>query len=1035
MNFSELFIRRPVLTLVTSTLILLLGIQGFFGMTVREYPEVEESVITVSTVYPGASAELMQGFITTPIAKAVLNADNVDYVSSSSAQGTSTVTVHMVLDADPDQALVDVLSKVQQVRGQLPADAEDPIVQKGTGMNFALMYLAVRSTTMNPQQVTEFLTQVIQPRFATVEGVGEVQILGGRDFAMRVWLDPIRLAARGVTATDVLAAIRASNFLSAPGKTENELVAYTIATETTLQTPESFGNMAVRANGDELVRLRDVATVEYGAENDDVRVNFNGQEGTFLGVFAATGANALDTSDALTAEMPEIQRELPPGMTIEIVYDATTNIRGSINEVFKTIAEAVFIVVLIILVFLGSFRSVLVPIVTIPLSLVGVCFFLFVAGYSINLLTLLAMVLAIGLVVDDAIVVVENIHRHLEEGLRPIDAAIVGMREIFAPVIAMTITLAAVYAPIGFAQGLTGALFREFAVTLAGAVIISGFIAVTLSPMIAARVLRAHGAGASRFQIIVDRSFERVSAWYGRRVSGALRYRPVTLLIVAALTGTMVFLFLNTSSELAPEEDIGFMFSIVNAPAYATSDYTEMFADAVREKTEEVPEIYVRFSVVGFGGTNQAFAGFGLAPWSERSRSQAEVQQDVQMRINEVAGVQAFVFAPPTLPGSGGGLPIEFVVRSTGDADRVFEVAEEIKNRATESGRFIIVQNSLAFTQPQARITIDRDRAAALGVAVSDIGTTLTALVGGGSVSKFDLEGRSYDVITQVPRGARFNPESLGDYYVRSATGGMVPLAAVIDFSTAAAPIAIEQFNQLNSATISALPLPGVATGDGLATIREIAADVMPAGFFEDFAGVSRLEVKEGNTTLVAFGLAIIIIYLVLAAQFESFRDPLVIMLTVPLSIFGALVPLNLGVSTINIYTQVGLITLIGLITKHGILMVQFANQQREQNGLSRHDAIVEAARVRLRPILMTTAAMVMGVMPLIIASGAGARARFSIGLVIAAGMAIGTLFTLFVLPTFYSFIARRDVARVEPPQSSRQPPREIFVRRPSPAE
>jgi multidrug efflux pump len=1023
-----------VLTLVTSILILLLGIQGFLGMTVREYPEIEESVITVSTVYPGASAELMQGFITTPIAKAVLNADNVDYVSSSSAQSTSTVTVHMVLDADPDQALVDVLAKVQQVRGQLPADAEDPIVQKGTGMNFALMYLAVQSTTMNPQQVTEYLTQVIQPRFATVEGIGEVQILGGRQFAMRVWLDPIRLAARGVTAADVLAAIRASNFLSAPGKTENELVAYTIATETTLQTPASFGNMAVRADGDEIVRLHDVATVAYGAENDDVRVNFNGQEGTFLGVFAATGANALDASDALTAEMPQIQRELPPGMTIDIVYDATTNIRGSIEEVFKTIAEAVIIVVLIILIFLGSFRSVLVPIVTIPLSLIGVCFLLYLAGYSINLLTLLAMVLAIGLVVDDAIVVVENIHRHLEEGLSAIDAAIVGMREIFAPVIAMTITLAAVYAPIGFTQGLTGALFREFAVTLAGAVIISGFVAVTLSPMIAARVLKAHGAGASRFQQIVDRSFDRVSAWYGRRVEGALRYRAVTLVVVAALLGTMVFLFVNTSSELAPEEDIGFMFSIVNAPAYATSDYTEMFTDEVREATLDVPEVNVRFSVVGFGGANQAFAGFGLVPWSERTRSQSEVQFEVQSLIDKVAGVQAFVFAPPTLPGSGGGLPIEFVVRSTGDADRVYEVAEEIKNRAMASGRFIIVQNSLAFTQPQARITIDRDRAAALGVAVSDIGTTLTALVGGGAVSKFDLAGRSYDVITQVRQAERFNPESLGEYYVRSATGAMVPLSAVIDFSTAAAPVAVEQFNQLNSATISALPLPGVATGDGLAVIREIAAEVMPAGFFEDFAGQSRLEVKEGNTTLVAFGLAVIIIYLVLAAQFESFRDPLIIMLTVPLSIFGALVPLNLGVSTLNIYTQVGLITLVGLITKHGILMVQFANLQRER-GASRHDAIVEAARVRLRPILMTTAAMVMGVVPLIVASGAGARARFSIGLVIAAGMAIGTLFTLFVLPTFYTFIARRDVLRAEPPRPLRDQPREIFVRRPTPAE
>jgi multidrug efflux pump len=1008
-NFSEIFIRRPVLTIVTAVLILLLGIQGFLRMTVREYPEVEESVITITTTYAGASAELMQGFITTPIAKAVLNADGVDYVTSKSALGQSTVSVNMVLNTDPDQALVDVLSKVQQVRGNLPSDADDPIVQKGTGQNFALMYLAARSTTMSPEQVTEYLSRVILSRFATIEGVGDVQILGGRNFAMRVWLDPIRLAARNVTAADVLAAIRASNFLSAPGKTENDLVAYSIETATTLQTPESFGALSVRAAGDEVVRLRDVARIAYGAENDDVKVRFNGREGTFLGVFASPGANALDTSTALRAELPQVQSELPPGMELELVYDATRNIRASIVEVFKTIGEAVFIVVLVILIFLGSFRSVLVPIFTIPLSLTGVCFVLYMMGYSINLLTLLAMVLAIGLVVDDAIVVVENIHRHLERGETAMQAAITGMREIFAPVIAMTITLAAVYAPIGFAQGLTGSLFREFAVTLAGAVVISGFIALTLSPMLAARVLKPHGG--SRFQHIVDRSFERVSSWYGRRVAGTLRYRPVTLMIVAALSGTMVFLFLNTSSELAPEEDIGFMFSIVNAPAYATADYTQLYTEDLTNRTKDVPEVDTRFSVVGFNGGNQAFAGFGLVPWAERQRSQKAIQQDVQGKLNGVAGVQAFVFAPPTLPGSGGGLPVQFVIRSIGEPDRVYEVAEEIKSKAQASGRFIVVQDSLAFTQPQALVTIDRDRAAALGVTISEIGTTLTALVGGGSVSKFDRDNRSYDVITQVDKPQRFNPESLSAYYVRSSTGTMVPLSAVLKVETRASPVAVEQFNQLNSATISGVPLPGVTTGDALATLQGIAAEVLPSGFFVDYAGQSRLEVKEGNTTLIAFGLAVIIIYLVLAAQFESFRDPLVIMLSVPLSIFGALVPLNLGISTLNIYTQVGLITLVGLITKHGILMVEFANHQRAR-GLPRHEAIVEAARVRLRPILMTTAAMVLGVAPLIIATGAGAKARFSIGLVIAAGMSIGTLFTLFVLPMFYTFIASRDAPR-----------------------
>ncbi len=1033
MNFSELFIRRPVLTIVTSILILLLGLQGFFGMTVREYPEVDESVITVTTIYPGASADLMQGFITAPLAKAVLNADNVDYVTSQSALARSTVTVHMVLGADPDQALIDVLSKVQEVRGQLPTDAEDPVVQKGDGQNFALMYLAVRSSTMNPQQVTEYLSQVVQPRFATIEGVGDAEILGGRDFAMRVWLDPIRLAAREVTAADVLNAINASNFLSAPGRTENEYVAYAIETATTLQTPESFGALPVRANGDEIVRLRDVARIEYGAESEDVVVTFNDQEGTFIGVFASPGANPLDTSAAVKAALPIVQNELPPGMEMELVYDAARAIRASIEEVFMTIAEAVVIVILVILVFLGSFRSVLVPIFTIPLSLIGVCFLLYLLGYSINLLTLLAMVLSIGLVVDDAIVVVENIHRHLERGEKAMLAAINGMREIFGPVVAMTITLAAVYTPIAFAEGLTGALFREFAVTLAGAVIISGVIAVTLSPMLAARVLKPKGAKPNRFESVVDRSFERLSAWYGRLVASTLNYRVVTLMVVTALSATMVYLFLNTSNELAPEEDIGFMFSIVSAPAYATSDYTELFVNEVRDSTDGVPEIDTRFSVVGFGGTNTAFAGFGLVPWGERERSQAAVQQEVQSKLDGVAGVQAFVFAPPTLPGTGGGLPVQYIIRSTGDAEQVFEVAEEIKDRAQQSGRFIVVQNSLSFTQPMARITIDRDRAAALGVAVSEIGTTLTALVGGGAVSRFDREGRSYDVITQVAQGERFNPESLGDYYVRSATGSMVPLSAVIRSNTEAAPVAIEQFNRLNSATISGLPIPGVATGDALQALREIAAEVMPAGFFEDFAGQSRLEVNEGNTTLIAFGLAIIIIYLVLAAQFESFRDPLIIMLTVPMSIFGALVPLNLGLSTLNIYTQVGLITLVGLITKHGILMVEFANVQRE-HGVPQRQAIVEAARVRLRPILMTTAAMVTGVIPLILASGAGAKARFSIGLVIASGLAVGTLFTLFVLPMFYTYIAKRDAPGHEGATATDEDGA-IVVESPAPAE
>ncbi|WP_181706291.1 efflux RND transporter permease subunit [Chthonobacter rhizosphaerae] len=1007
MNFSEIFIRRPVLSIVVSLLILLVGAQGILNMSIRQYPEVEETVITITTVYPGASPDLMQGFITTPVAKAVSSAEGVDYVTSSSRQGQSQVSVHMRLNTDPDAALTEVTAKVQQVRGTLPTEAEDPVIVKGTGQQFALMYLAIQSENMNAREITEFINRVIQPRLSTVEGVADAQILGGQEFAMRVWIDPVRLASRQVTATEVLAAIQASNFLSAPGKTKNEYVAYQIETETTLQSPEAFGALPIRSNGDEVVRLRDVATVELGAENAEVFVRFNGLQGVFIGVFPTPAANPLDTAAAVAAELPAIQETLPQGTNISLVYDSTEAISASIEEVFKTIGEAVLIVIGVILLFLGSFRSVVIPIVTIPLSLIGVCFFLYGLDYSLNTLTLLAMVLAIGLVVDDAIVVVENIHRHIEEGMKPMSAAITGMREIFGPVVAMTITLAAVYAPIGFTQGLTGSLFREFAFTLAGAVIISGFVAVTLSPMMSARLLK-HG-GTSRFQRVVDRTFDRLAGWYGRRLEGSLLYRPVTLLVVVALLGTSVFLFLNTSSELAPEEDSGAVFSLVTGPQYATAEYTAMYARQIDEMAKAVPELEARFQIVGGESANSGFAGFVMKPWGERERTQQEIQQELQGIVNKSAGLQAFVFALPSLPGSGGGLPVQVVLQSTNEAERVFELAEEIKNRAMESGLFIVVQNSLSFETPTVRLVIDRDRAAALGVTVSEIGNTLNILVGEGSVSKFDRDARAYDIIPQVPQQYRMNPENLGDFFVRSQSGAMVPLSAVVRISTEASAPAIEQFNQLNSSTLSALPRPGVTTGAALQEIQRIASELMPDGYFLEYAGQSRLEVEAGNTLLVAFGLAVLIIYLVLAAQFESFRDPFIILMSVPLSVFGAMVPLNLGLGTLNIYTQVGLITLVGLITKHGILMVEFANQLREERGYSRRDAIVEAAKVRLRPILMTTAAMVLGVVPLIIADGAGAAARYSIGLVIATGMSVGTLFTLFVVPMFYTFISESD--------------------------
>ncbi|MEO9613205.1 MAG: efflux RND transporter permease subunit [Nitratireductor sp.] len=1010
MNFSDIFIRRPVLSTVVGLLILLLGFQGMMNLTVRQYPQVEETVITVTTIYPGASAELIQGFITAPIAAAVSTTENVDYVTSQSRPSASVVTVQMELGADPDVALTEVMSKVQEVRGNLPTDARDPTIVKGTGQQFAIMYLAMQNPNMTAEQLTEYLDRVIRPRLSTVEGVAEAQILGAAEYSMRVWVDPVRLAARGITAAEMLNAINASNFLSAPGKIENDYVAHSITLKSTLQTPEAFAALPLKASGDDVVRLGEVARVELAAESTDTVVSFNGKPGTFVGIFPTPSANPLDTSAAVLKELPAIQASLPDGMTATMVYDATETISASIDEVFKTIAEAVVIVILVILLFLGSFRSVLMPIVTIPLSLIGVCFLLLVLGYSINLLSLLAMVLAIGLVVDDAIVVVENIHRHIEDGMSPMQAAYRGMREITGPVVAMTITLAAVFAPLGFTGGLTGSLFREFAFTLAGAVIISGLVALTITPMMSARLLKA--GHHSRFQRIVDGTFERVANVYERLVAGSLNYRAVTLMIVAVLLGLTGYLFTKTSSELAPEEDSGALFALVNAPRYATTNYTKLYTDQMRELTKDLPELDANFSIVGLGGqTNSAIAVWSFKDWAERERSQSEIQADITARLSNVAGVQALVFAPPSLPGAGGGLPISVVVRATGASSQVFEVAEQIKREAEASGRFIVVQNSLAFDAPQVTVTIDRDRAAALNLPIRDIGSTLSLLVGGGAVAQFDRESNSYDIITQVPQEYRDNPRRIGEFFVRSATGEMVPLSAVVSIDTNAAPSAIEQFNQLNSATISALPLPGVTTGDGLATIVEIAEGLMPNGFFIDYSGQSRLEAEQGNTILLAFGLALIVIYLVLAAQFESFRDPFIIMMSVPLSIFGAIVPLNLGLGTLNIYTQVGLITLIGLITKHGILLVEFANQQRHEHGLDRFEAIIASAKVRLRPILMTTAAMALGVVPLITAQGAGAAARYSMGLVIFSGILVGTLFTLFVVPMFYTLITRRELA------------------------
>ena len=1016
MNLSEFFIRRPVVTIVLSSLILLLGIMGAVNLAVRQYPKLDDTVITVTTTYPGASADLMQGFITTPIAQAVSSTENVDYVTSSSAQSTSTVSVHMRLGSDPSAALTEVLTKVQTVRKDLPTDAEDPIIQKGTGQNIALLYFAFLSDSRTPQQLTEYLRRVIQPRMATVPGVANAEILGAKPFAMRIWLDPLRMASRGVTALDVANAVKASNFLAAPGRIENELYALYADTDTTIKTPDLMGALPIRGSGNDIVRLRDVARVELGVEDYDSTILFQGKTVVALGIHPTPEANPLDVAHATNAEIEKISRDLPAGITVQSAFDNTIFIEASIDEVFKTLIEAVIIVTIVILAFLGSFRSVIIPLATIPLSLVGVCLFLFALGYSINLLTLLAMVLAIGLVVDDAIVVVENVHRHIELGKKPLDAAIKGMQEIFVPVIAMTTTLAAVYAPLGFTQGLTGALFREFAFTLAGSVIISGLIAVTLSPMMAGRLLKpAHEEdGKESFAERIDRVFERFSHGYHGLLHRVLDSRGTLLALVAILLGTALYLFLNTPAELAPEEDQGALISLLNGPRYASPAYMERYVHSIRDKVGDVDGLEGSFLASGPDGGGSIYGGFGfwrLKPWDERESSAKQIQQIITKRIGDVAGLDAFVFSLPSLPGAGSGPPVSITIRTIDGPAEAWEMAEKIRTQAMASGRFIFLQNSVNYDLPRMRIKIDRDRAAALGVKISDIGTSLSLLLSNGYISRFDRDNRSYDIVPQADTNDRVNPETLARYYVRSASGDMVPLSVVTSVETYAGPASIEQFNQLNSATLSGVAMPNITNAQALQVLKDLAAKSFTDGFFTDFSGESRLLEQEGSSTMIAFGLAVIVIYLVLAAQFESFRDPFIIMMAVPLSIFGAIIPLNLGASlqvtgaTLNIYTQVGMITLIGLITKHGILLVEFANERRKA-GMGRREAIEEAARVRLRPILMTTAAMVLAVVPLILATGAGAAARFSMGLVIASGMSVGTVFTLFVVPMFYTYLS-----------------------------
>ncbi|MGN1286571.1 MAG: multidrug efflux RND transporter permease subunit [Bradyrhizobium sp.] len=1003
MAFTDIFIKRPVLSVVVSLLILLIGLRAAMVLPIRQYPNLSNTVVTITTSYPGASPELINGFITTPIEQAVASAEGVDYMTSNSVLGTSTIQVYVKLNHDPNQALTEVLAKVNSVKYLIPKEAFDPVVTKATGDTIAVMYLGFSSEELTGSAISDYLTRVVQPVLSTVDGVASADILGGQTFAMRVWLDPTRMAGRGVSPNDVAAAIAANNFQAAAGQTKGFFIVSNVSANTDLQNIDQFKRMIVKAKDGGFVRIEDIATVELAAQSTDASVAFNGEHAIFIGIKATPQGNPLTLVKGVRALFPDLERNLPPSMKMKVAYDSTKFIQSSIDEVEKTLTEAVLIVVVVIFLFLASLRSVIIPVVTIPLSLIGVCILMLAAGFSFNLLTLLAMVLAIGLVVDDAIVVVENIHRHLEEGLPPVQASLKGAREIVGPVVSMTITLAAVYAPIGFLGGVTGTLFREFAFTLAGSVIVSGVIALTLSPMMCSVFLKSAEEG--RFSRLVNRVFGALTRAYGRQLDRSLDYRPITALFAVTILGLVGFLYMHIQKELAPQEDQGIVFAVTKAPKYANIDYIDFYGDKMDKEFQKFPETDLRFILNGITGPQGGFAGMLLKPWDERKRSAQTLQPLVQNELSKIEGVSAFAFSLPPLPGGPGGLPVQMVISSTAGFQQVFDQMNKLKAAARKSGLFIVTDSDLDFNQPVVRVKVDRSKASDLGITMQQIGGALATLLGGNYVNRFNLEGRSYQVIPQVPRASRLAPESFDNYYVPTATGQLVRLSTVVSVETGVDPNALTHYNQLNSSTFQAVPMPGVSMGQAVEFLQG-EAKKLPSGFSYDFLADSRQYVHEGNQLLVTFAFAIIIIFLVLAAQFESLRDPFVIMISVPMAIVGALIPLFFGVATMNIYTQVGLLTLVGLITKHGILMVEFANELQLNEGLDRRSAIEMSARIRLRPILMTTAAMVTGLLPLLTASGAGAASRFSIGLVVVAGMTIGTLFTLFVLPAVYMTIA-----------------------------
>jgi len=1003
MKFTDLFIKRPVLAMVVSLVILIAGLQSIRSLSVRQYPRSDIAVVQVSTTYVGANADLVRGFITTPLERVIASADGIDYMESSSAQGLSTITVHLKLNYDTNAALTQIQAKVAQVRNDLPPEAEAPVIELQTADNqFAAMYLGFSSSDLDQNQITDYLTRVVQPKLSAISGVQRADILGDRTFAMRIWLKPEAMAAHGISPSMVRDALAKNNYLSALGSTKGSMVSVNLVANTDLRTPEEFRQLVVKQENGVVVRLGDIADVVLGAQNYEQDVRFNGETATFMGVWVLPTANSLEVIKNVRAAMPEIRAQLPTGMKVGIPYDSTEYIQDAINEVLRTLTETLLIVIVVIFLFLGSMRSVLIPVVAIPISLVGAVFLMLVAGFTINLLTLLAIVLSVGLVVDDAIVMVENVERHLQGGKPPARAALDAARELVGPIIAMTITLAAVYAPVGIQGGLTGALFREFAFTLAGAVIVSGIVALTLSPMMGSRLLRA-GDTERGFAGWINRRFESVRQGYLNGLAGTLRYRPVVLVLWAIVIMLMVPFYMFSQRELAPAEDQGVVFGVIQASPNSTIDQTKLFTNEVYDVYHSFPESQSIFQITTPTG---GFGGMVTKPWSERKKTAQQLLLESAGPLSKIPGIRVIPLTPPPLPG-GGDFPVDFVVASAAEPQQLAEFAKQLVGKAFQSGLFIYADSDLKFDQPQAEVVFDRDKLRSEGVDLSQAGQDLSTMLGGNYVNRFSIQGRSYKVIPQIKRTERLTPDQLSQIYVTGSQNRLVPLSTFARLRTTTEPRELKKFQQLNAVRIQGVIPPGIPLDQALRMLEDEAKAILPQGFTVDYAGESRQLRTEGSKFLSTFLLSGILIYLVLAAQFESFRDPFIILAgSVPLAISGALLFSFLGLTTLNIYSQVGLITLVGLVSKNGILIVEFANHLQER-GMEKLEAVIEAAGTRLRPILMTTAATVIGHFPLVLAKGPGAGARNSIGIMLVSGMIIGTAFTLFVVPSIYMLVAR----------------------------